>query len=47
MEDLYEANFKEKLQHAVEAKKALLKFYDPEDTTIDEALDFEKIYADI
>ena len=46
MEDLYEANFKEKLQHAVEAKKALLKFYDPEDTTIDEALDFEKIYAE-
>ena len=46
MEDLYEADFKEKLQHAVEAKKALLKFYDPEDTTIDEALDFEKIYAE-
>lgn len=42
-EDLYAPNFEEKLGELVEAKKALLKFYDPEDTSIDEILDFERV----
>lgn len=42
-EDLYAPNFEEKLGELVEAKKALLKFYDPEDTSIDEILDFEQV----
>lgn len=46
MEDLYSPAFEEKLRDLVESRKALLKFYDPEDTTIDEALDFEKIYSE-
>lgn len=45
MEDLYAQNFKEKLHGLVESRKALLKFYDPEDKTIDETLDFDKVYA--
>lgn len=43
-EDLYAPNFKEKLRELVEAKKALLKFYDPADTSIDEVLDFDKVF---
>lgn len=42
-EDLYAANFEEKLRELLEAKKALLKFYDPTDTSIDEVLDYDKI----
>ena len=45
-EDLYMDTFREKLRELVEKKKALLKFYDPEDTAIDEKLDFEKLYAE-
>lgn len=45
MEDLYAPNFKEKLKELTESRKALLKFYDPENTTYDEALDFDKLYA--
>lgn len=44
MEDLYAQNFKEKLHGLVASRKALLKFYDPEDTSIDEKLDFDKVY---
>jgi len=46
MEDLYAENFRDKLEELVASRKALIKFYDPEDTTVDEALDFEKIYRD-
>ncbi|MEW4414208.1 adenylosuccinate synthase [Clostridium sp. AN503] len=45
-EDLYAPNFKEKLKELVENRRALLKFYDPADTAIDEKLDFEKVFAD-
>ncbi len=44
IEDLYADNFKEHLEELVESRKALLKFYDPEDTTIDETLRFEDVY---
>ncbi len=44
VEDLYADNFKEHLEELVESRKALLKFYDPEDTTIDETLRFEDVY---
>ena len=30
----------------MENRRALLKFYDPADTTIDETLDFEKVFND-
>lgn len=42
-EDLYAPDFEGKLKNLVEAKKALLKFYSPEDGAIDEALDFGKV----
>ncbi|MCI9282535.1 MAG: adenylosuccinate synthase [Lachnospiraceae bacterium] len=45
MEDLYAPGFAEKLQYLTESKKALLKFYDPENAVIDENLDFEKLLA--
>lgn len=44
VEDLYADHFKSRLEELVESRKALVKFYDPEDTTVDEELDFEKIY---
>ena len=44
VEDLYADNFKSHLEELVESRKALLKFYDPEDTTIDEKLNFEDVY---
>ena len=44
VEDLYADNFKSHLEELVESRKALLKFYDPEDTTIDEKLNFENVY---
>ena len=44
VEDLYADNFKSRLEELVESRKALLKFYDPEDTTIDEKLNFENVY---
>lgn len=44
VEDLYAENFKSHLEELVESRKALLKFYDPEDTTIDENLKFEDVY---
>lgn len=46
MEDLYSPKFKEKLMELTESRKALLKFYDPSDETVDEALDFDKLYQD-
>ncbi len=46
MEELCSPLFKEKLKELLESRKALLKFYDPEDAAIDEALDFDKIYSD-
>lgn len=46
MEDLYSPVFKEKLMELTESRKALVKFYDPSDDTVDEALDFEKIYQE-
>ena len=44
VEDLYADHFKSRLEELLESRKALVKFYDPEDTTVDEELDFEKIY---
>lgn len=44
MEDLYSSHFEEKLKEMVESRKALLKFYDPSDDTIDAELDFNTIY---
>lgn len=44
VEDLYADHFKSRLEELVESRKALVKFYDPEDTTVDEELDFDKIY---
>lgn len=46
IEDLYSPKFKEKLMELTESRKALLKFYDPSDETVDEALDFDKLYQD-
>lgn len=43
MEDLYEDNFREKLFDLVESRKALLKFYDPEED-YDSLLKFDEIY---
>lgn len=43
VEDLYADSFAERLKEHVESKRALLKFYDPEDTSIDEKLDFDRI----
>lgn len=43
VEDLYASSFAEQLKEHVESKRALLKFYDPEDTSIDEKLDFNTI----
>lgn len=45
MEDLYADDFKEKLQEQLESRKALLKFYDPQED-YDKLLDFEQVYAD-
>ncbi len=45
MEDLYAEDFKEKLQEQLESRKALLKFYDPEED-YDQLLNFEQVYAD-
>lgn len=46
IEDLYMPTFREKLEDLVESRKALVKFYDPENKEADAVLDFEKIYAD-
>lgn len=43
MEDLYADNFKERLQELTESRKALLKFYDPEED-YDTLLNFEEVY---
>lgn len=43
VEDLYAADFHEKLRELTDSRKALLAFYDPEDTAIEEELDFEKL----
>lgn len=43
VEDLYSASFRQKVMELVESRKALLKFYSPEDGTIDQVLDGEKI----
>lgn len=45
-EDLYSRGFKDKLMELVENKKAILKFYDPADASIDEILDFEKVFEE-
>ncbi len=44
MEELCSPALEEKLRKLVDSRKALLKFYDPEDTAVDEALDFDTIY---
>lgn len=44
VEDLYADDFKERLQELVESRKALLKFYDPEED-YDALLDFEAVYT--
>lgn len=44
MEDLCSDSFQDKLKELVESRKALLKFYDPENPEIDTALDFEALY---
>ncbi len=44
MEDLYAPDFKEKLEYLVASRKALLKFYDPEED-YDSLLDFEALFA--
>lgn len=43
-EDLYDDSLKEKIITLTEHKKALIKFYDPDNTEIDQCLDAEKIY---
>lgn len=45
VEDLYAENFKERLEELVASRKALLKFYDPEED-YDSLLDFEKVYSE-
>ncbi len=44
VEDLYAPCFQEKLRHLVESRKALIKFYDPQNKELDQKLDFQKIY---
>jgi len=44
MEELCSPALEEKLRKLVDSRKALLKFYDPEDAAVDEALDFDTIY---
>ncbi|MCD8221593.1 MAG: adenylosuccinate synthase [Clostridiales bacterium] len=44
MEDLYDPDFKEKLQALVESRKALIAFYDPENTSVEADLDFDTVY---
>ncbi|MCI8743085.1 MAG: adenylosuccinate synthase [Lachnospiraceae bacterium] len=44
MEDFYSASFRDKLKELVESRKALLKFYDPDNKDIDRVLDFGTIY---
>lgn len=44
MEDFYSASFRDKLKELVESRKALLKFYDPDNRDIDRVLDFGTIY---
>ncbi len=44
MEDFYSASFRDKLKELVESRKALLKFYDPDNRDIDKVLDFGTIY---
>ncbi len=47
VEDMYAADFRERLRFMVESRKALICFYDPEDfPDIDERLDFRTIYDD-
>lgn len=46
VEDLYAASFEKKLKELVESRKALLKFYDPTDETIDQVMDGDKIYQE-
>lgn len=46
VEDLYSASFERKLRELVESRKALLKFYDPADETIDQVMDGDKIYQE-
>jgi len=43
MEDLYADDFADKLKEQLESRKALLKFYDPEEN-YDELLKFEEVY---
>ncbi len=44
MEDLYDPDFKEKLRALVESRKALIAFYDPENTSVEADLDFDTVY---
>ena len=43
VEDLYSAHFKERLRELLKSRKALVKFYDPEETAVDSELDFDTI----
>lgn len=43
VEDLYSSTFHQKVEELVASRKALLEFYSPEDKTLDEVLDGEKI----
>ncbi|MCC8127290.1 MAG: adenylosuccinate synthase [Clostridiales bacterium] len=44
VEDLYDPDFREKLHALVESRKALIAFYDPENTSVETELDFDTIY---
>ncbi len=44
VEELYAPGFRDRLKTLVEAKKALLKFYHPQEEDLDDTLNFESIY---
>lgn len=46
MEDFYARGFKGKLKELTESRQALIRFYDPENETVGEMLDFGRIYED-
>lgn len=46
MEDFCSDRFADRLRELLESRKALLKFYDPEDRSIDEILDYDKLYEE-
>lgn len=46
VEDFYAHNFKEKLKELAESRRALVRYYNPDDRDVDESLAFDKIYED-